>query len=293
MTWIVAAFIGATAAAGIYLLILELLPTEPSPSHAIARMSGTDRPTIIRAPSTDTKDRVGGWLETRIPEHYLLRITPSAADLELIGGSRTSLLGEKALAMVLGLFALPVLALVLSPLGLPLTLPAALTLAFVVAGFVLPDLEAKAKAKAARADFARAVTAYLELIAIERISGSGATQSIKDAARVTDSWPFQRITYALDHAQNAGHPAWQGLADLAEDIQVDELRDVANIMRSAASENAAVYAQLRARARSLRSSQLAREQESAAGATVVFTFPVFVLAGIFCAMLLYPMLQLL
>jgi Flp pilus assembly protein TadB len=293
MTWIIAAVIGATAAAGIYLLILELLPTEPSAAHAIARMSGTDRPTITRAPSTDTKDRVGGWLETRVPEQYLQRVTPSAADLELIGVSRTSLLGEKALAALLGLFALPLLAMVLSPMGLPLTLPAVLTLAFVVGGFIAPDLEAKAKAKTARADFARAVTAYLELIAIERISGSGATQSIKDAARVTDSWPFQRITYALDHAQIAGHPAWRGLADLADEIQVDELRDVANIMRTAASENAAVYAQLRARARSLRSSQLAQEQERAAASTVVFTFPVFLLAAIFGAMLLYPMLQIL
>lgn len=293
LPWLLPATIGALLGLGVYLLVRGLVPAEPDAQRVIARMSGADRPVDVaddEAPSGSV--RVGTWLQRRIPRDVLARVMPSNADLELVGRHPTTVMGEKVLAAVGAMLVGPLLALLnaMLGLGLPGSIPVGLMLVFTVGAFFLPDIEIRTKAKAARAEFGRAVTAYLELIAVERISGSGATQAVEGAARVAKSWPFERITQVLNQARWAGISSWQALDELATELDAPELHDVADIMRMAGSEDASVYDQLRARARSLRSSQLALEQQRAAEDSNRMTFPVTCTAFVFLGMLLYPMI---
>lgn len=292
-TWLLPAALGALIGIGLYLLVSRVVPARPDPDAVMARLTGTDRPVVIVTESdADARVRTGAWLQRRVPVAELSRIVPDRADLDIVGRDLTSVLGEKVLCAAAALVLGPVLTLLTVVAGLPFSpaLPLGGALVVTVGAFFAPDLQVRVTASRARAEFARAVTSYLELIAIDRISGAGATQATEGAAKVARSWPFRRIVEALDTARWAGVSAWQGLDDLADQVGVPELHDVAQIMRQAGNEDSAVYDQLRARARSLRSTQLALEQQRAAEESNRMTFPVTATAFVFMGMLLFPLL---
>lgn len=293
--WVIPAVAGALVGLGIWVLVVGVA-RRPAPDvhRAIARMSGTDGAVVIaEGAESERVRRLGVWATRRLSPKAFVRIMPAPADLELVGKDPGDVLGEKLLAGVLGLAVGPILTLM--KVGLDVPVPTSLSVAGALvigaAAFFAPNFDVRAKARALRTDFGRAVTAYLELIAVERISGSGATQAIEGAARVADNWPFARIQEALDEARWSGVASWTALEALAAEIDAQELRDVADIMRMAGAEDASVYDQLRARARALRSAQLAGEQQRAAEDSNRMTFPVTATAFVFLAMLLFPMLS--
>lgn len=292
LPWLLPAIAGALVGSGVFLFVRHLVPAEPDFAKVAARISGTDVTRVEVPTDADPYARIGGFLQRRLTTAQLARILPSHADLDLVGKTSTQVLGTQIVSALIALVLLPFAGL-FSMLGvaIPMAPAAGVTLLLAALAFFAPGLEVRSAAKSARADFSRAVVAYLELIAIERISGSGATQAIDGAARVAKSWPYLRITEALDNARWAGESPWNGLEKLAEELQVRELRDVADIMRMAGSQDAAVYVQLRARARSLRSSQLTREQERAAEDSTRMTIPVTATAFVFVGMLLFPMIM--
>ena len=89
-------------------------------------------------------------------------------------------------------------------------------------------------------------------------------------------------------AQLTGTSPWQGLAQLAAELRVPELGDVADIMRLSGEDGAAVYATLRARAASLRSALLTDAAAEANAASEHMIMPVAVLGVAFMALLGYP-----
>lgn len=292
LPWILPALFGTAVGTGVFLVVRSLVPAEPDFAKVTARISGTDVAKVEVSPDADVYTRLGGLFQRHLTTGQLMRILPAPADLDLVGKTSTQVLGTQVSAALVTLTLLPAAALFrMLGLAIPLAPAAGVTLLLAAVAFFAPALEVRAAAKTARADFSRAVVAYLELIAIERISGSGATQAVEGAARVAKSWPYQRMAEALDSARWAGQPPWDALQALGEELQVRELRDVADIMRMAGSQDAAVYDQLRARARSLRSSQLSREQERAAEDSTRMTIPVTATSFVFVGMLLYPMMM--
>jgi Flp pilus assembly protein TadB len=294
-TWLIPALFGAIIGLGLLLLIRPHVPAQPRLTSALDRLSGADRPQVLSpAARADTSagGRVGAWTQRHVSLHP--RLLPSASDLDLAGKQVHTVLGEKVLFSLAILVAGPLLMVLTSllGLGLPPLAPVGVTLAAAAGAFFLPDLQIRDQAKAAREEFSRAVAAYLELLAIERISGAGATQATEGAARVAQSWPFQRITEALERARWAGHSPWQALDDLGDETAVPELHAVANIMRMAGQEDSAVYDQLRSRAKSMRNSHLAKEHKRANEDSVRMSIPVTCTALVFMAMLVFPMLLL-
>ena len=55
----------------------------------------------------------------------------------------------------------------------------------------------KDDAKAARKEFGRALASYIDLVALERNSGSGPRQAMEIAANIGDSWVFRRLAEEL------------------------------------------------------------------------------------------------
>lgn len=290
--WPFAIATGAVCGFGVFFLIREFLPTRPSLQGVVDRLMSQEQPVAldVEPGSTALIERAGTWVSTRVPVRVLALAGPTRADLDLIGRPVTSHYGEKALSALVGLIAVPVLAVGLALVGLamPTVIPAGVGVALAIGAWFLPDMAAKSRARAARATFRRAVSTYLELLAIERASGTGVNQATVAAAEVAKSWPFKRILQALELARWHGQTPWAALRALAGTTGVVELADVADILEQAGREGSAIHDQLESRAAAMRDAQLDAEQQIAHDATVRMTIPGTLTVLVYFLALLIP-----
>jgi len=267
-----AVLFGATGGLGVTLIVRELLPSDPQLASALDRLTptriGLDAPAVQEPAAGDgstgaLEHRVGIWAQRYLVDAPFVRIPTKELLLLRIPVARH--LGQKVLMAVLGLLFPAVFIVVTAAAGyaLPIALPAVFALVLAAVLFVVPDLDVRRKAAAAREEFARATSAYLDLTALERAAGAGATQSLEQAATVGDSWVFVRLREQLIRARLSGTPPWDGLHDLATELNLPELSDLADIMRLSGEEGAAVADTLRARSRGLRAALLTKEQTRA------------------------------
>jgi Flp pilus assembly protein TadB len=293
--WAVAT--GLVAGLGLFLVVRELLPSTPRLQSALDRLSGDDKvePITVSDGGEQTATQrytqtFGAWAQRRLPVAVLGRWGPTRSDLDLIGKTATDHYGEKALGTVITLVAVPFLGLCvgLMNLGMPVSVPLGASLVFALGAWFLPDLDARGKAKRARQEFSRAVSTYLELLAIERISGAGATQATFAAAQVAGSWPFRRIAAALERSRWEGQPPWVALRELGKEVEVDALGEVASIVELAGTQGSAIHDQLQSKAAAMRDSQLDVEQQLAHDATVRMTVPGTMTVFVYFLMLIFP-----
>lgn len=285
---------GATGGLGLALLVRELMPAQPQLTAALDRLAppqasaAGDEPTGDTASTRALETRVG-LLAQRHLSGLPLQAVPDR-ELALLRIPVARHVGQKVLLALIGLL-FPVLftALALAVgVALPLALPALSSLVLAAVLFLLPDLEVRRKAAAAREEFARATSAYLDLTALERAAGAGATQALEQAATVGDSWVFVRLREQLIRARLSGTAPWDGLHELATELALPELSDLADIMRLSGEEGAAVADTLRARSRGLRTALLTKEQTRANEDSERMVVPVAVLGLIFLMLLGAP-----
>jgi Flp pilus assembly protein TadB len=293
-----AVLLGATGGLGATLIVRELLPSDPQLAAALDRLAptriGADAPAVDEPAAADgsrtggLEHRVGIWAQRYLADAPFVRIPTTELLLLRIPVARH--LGQKVLMALLGL-AFPAVFLLLTAAAgaaLPIALPAVSALVLAAVLFVVPDLDVARKAVAAREEFARATSAYLDLTALERAAGAGATQSLEQAATVGDSWVFVRLREQLVRARLSGRPPWDGLHELSHELGLPELTDLADIMRLSGEEGAAVADTLRARSRGLRAALLTREQTRANEESERMVIPVALLGLIFLVILGAP-----
>ncbi len=283
---------GGAAGGGAALLAAGLLPAQPQLRAALERLAPPRGPRPVPAAAAQgwqarLEEALGRRLARRAGSS-LLRLP--AAELALLRVAPVRFLGSKALLALVGLGFPPLAGLVLALLGLqlPVLVPAGVSVGLAAGLWLLPDTEVRRRAAAAREEFARAVTAYIDLTALERAAGSGATQALEHAASVGDSWVFVRLREELALARYAGTPPWDRLGELAAELAVPELADVADIMRISGEEGAAVYDTLRARSRGLRAALLSAEQAAANEQSERLVVPVAALGLVFLLLLGVP-----
>jgi hypothetical protein len=88
----------------------------------------------------------------------------------------------------------------------------------------------------------------------------------------------------------AGLTSWDGLRDLATDLDLGDLAEMADIMRLSSSEGASVYRILRAKARSMREGLLLKDLTKANETNEKMSLPVSVLGIVFLTILIAPAL---
>lgn len=219
-----------------------------------------------------------------------LRLSRHGADLALTGTTATRMAGEKIGYALLGLV-FPALLngiLVVAGISLPVVVPAALSLALAAGLSFLPEVELRRRARAARVQMRRTVCTYLELVALERAADAGAVESLERAAAIGTGPGFSHIQDALLRARLEGRTPWLQLAQLADELRVPELGDVADIMRLSGEDGAAVLSTLRARAASLRTSLLQADVTEANEASERMSIPVALLGVAFMVLLGFP-----
>lgn len=282
--------LGGGIGAGLYLIIRALTPAQPALPAAISRLTATTSDQISSLPPADLQERLGVWTE-RVVTQLPMIVTPDR-DLALIGWSTRKFYGQKALASLVG-FAFPAvisLAAYLAQISLPIPVTLGVMLILAVVFFFLPDIEVRQRAASQRTHYRRIIAAYVDFVALARISGAAATQAMSDAARVGDNELFVRIQQMIERSRLRGTSAWNDLRELGDEIGVKELHEIADIVRLSGEEGASIWENLRSHAHSMRNAQLRTEQGAANARSESMTIPLTVLVFAFVGLLLAPSL---
>jgi hypothetical protein len=281
---------GMLVMAGVAVFIWWASPAEPDLADAFDRISPHHStpalPSLVAGGGTE---RAGLWAIRRLPSSW---VRVPATDLAVLRKSLTSLYGDKLAFVGLAALAVPLLSWLISwTVPMPITVPVVATLAGMVGGWFLPDLNVRQDAAKARAEFSRALGAYTDLVALERHGGgSGSRQAMELAAEVGDTWPFRRVSEELAHSRFSGHQPWDALHHLADDLALTDLDDLADIMRLCGEEGAPVYDTLRARSAASRNAMLTHDLSQANEVGERMFIPASITAVIFLAILIVPAL---
>lgn len=291
MTGLQAALLfGALIGLGVAVMIYQLFPAQPDLADVLSRLSPPARRPAgaVVSATPDTEERLGIWAERTLPARLLG--APPARDLAVLRKTPAQFYGRKVLFGVLGLVLPALLTGFFTLIGIrvPFVVPAGATLTLSAVLFLMPSRDIRQEAAKARSDFARALSAYIELCALERNAGAGASVALANAAQVGDSWVFRKISEELARSRYNGQPPWDALKVLADDLGLPELTDVADIMRLANDESSEVYRQLRARSASARSALLSSELAQANVVEERMYLPASFLGLVFLALLMAP-----
>ena len=284
---------GALVGLGVALLIWRLVPAEPDLRDALDRLSPNHSrrtPATASTAAADTTERLGLWGIKTLPAGMWAR-TPTR-ELAILRKPLSRFYGEKILYALLGLVIPPLLTMLFNTFdaGLPLFVPVFASIALAAVMFLLPDYNARDDARRARAEFSRALGAYIDLVALERHNGAGPRQAMEAAATIGDSWVFTRLSEELARTRWSGLTPWEALRSLADELGLPELDDLADIMRLSGEEGAQVYASLRARSAAMRTAMLNTEKARANEVAERMTIPMSLLGVIFLAILVTPAL---
>lgn len=289
---------GAIIATGVAVIIYSLVPATPelrsfldhlSPSTPTAPAGVSTSPT---GASSGT-DQIGLWMMRTLPTGWL---APSRADLAILRKPLHQFYGEKVLFGAAGLF-LPLvvatfaaLAGVMFGFSFPLYLPIGLSLAAAVGLSFIPDYNVRSDAAAARKSFRHALAIYIDLVSMQRRRNAQPRQAMETAAAAADSWVLLRLREVLTRSKLTGDYPWDALTDLGTELDLPDLVEVADIMRLAGDDHAAVYDQLRARSAAMRDALRAEDLSDANSAGVRLWVPTTTLGLIFIMILGVPVI---
>jgi hypothetical protein len=169
----------------------------------------------------------------------------------------------------------------------PLVFPAGASLLLAGALWIAPSREVKQKAVQARTEFRAALRVFLTLVGLERQARGAPTEALEEASREWRSWPFRLLHTEIIRAELAGHQPWEGLKQLGDRLDVDELRNLGDIV-STAADGAAIFDTLLAESRNLQHRYLTDQEAAANAASEKLVQPVALLAIAFMMLVLAP-----
>lgn len=281
---------GAALVAGVWLAVCGLLPRPVRLDDALQVLDGSETSQVRRrsAALVDDPDSRLEQLGARLYNRWRLPLSEeTAAQLVLKGRSIGDFFAEKLLLGATGLV-LPLLVALLQ-LGLgeaSSPLPVLWSILGAVGGFLLPDLTLRRQGRDTRSDAAEALTAFFDLVTLERLANLSATQSLHAAAALSDAPLFVRIRGALEHARLQQRAPWGDLRELGRDLGLPALGDIADVM-ALDEQGAALSGALQARVKELRDAQLMdakiAAQQVSERMTLWMVLPVMVFALIFLA----------
>lgn len=264
--------VGCAMGAAVFALVALLRPPAPDPLVLLARFDAAQLsppygpPMLPDASSAaGIETRLGRWLATELARRGI-GLRSLRQDLALTGQRFEAAMGRKVLlgcgGFVLGLL----IAILLGTVGLPLPpgAPVVVSALFAVGFFLLPDVDARSAAHKRRAEFRRALGAYLDWVSLQMSGRAAAEQALPDAAKLGGGWPLALIRHTVAAAIRSGQDVWVALGELGERIGVAQLRELGALVQLVAHDGAQVRDTLTARAASLRNEELA-DAEGTAG----------------------------
>jgi pilus assembly protein TadC len=290
-----AALGGSVLTLGILLVLARALPAHVDLADAVGRFTPPRHPVRTEntgdrsaTPHPDGTHRLGLWAARTLPP--ALWTWAPTRDLALLQIPLVRFYGDKTRFAIVGALTVPFLIAPLAFFDVHVPVAVALGGAILVAGaaFFLPDYNAADQAKRARQEARRALTAYVDLVALERAAGSMVGQAMQNAATVARSWVFTRIAQELDQSQWSGVPPWTALKNLADDLGLPELHDVADILEMSGTESTSAYETLQARSAAMRAAILNDDLADANATSERMTIPATLLVAVFIVLIGTP-----
>lgn len=284
--------LGAALGGALCLLVYALVPPRPRLATVVGRFERQRARQAAHTPSTAEagwRSRLGRWMVTTLAQRGIA-LTKLRSDLALADKTLEAHLVRKAGYALLGLLLPSAFTAVLLAGGLtpPLTLPALGGLILAVAFFWLPDLAVAQQAEQRRHELRRALSCYLDLVAMSLAGGRGVPEALPTSAKIGTGWAFELLKSTLEHARYVGSTPWAALAELGERTGMQELQDLGGALLLVADDGAKVRASLTARASTQRRRQLAEAEGAAAKADQSIQMAQVVLAVGFLLFLGYP-----
>lgn len=286
----VTALLGAGVGLGIWVAGRAIV-SRPVP--LAAALAGLRRPPAMSAVTTDSVaglERRLGRFSLRVVQAFGVDVSTRAIDLKLAGQSEGRYAFDKLVGAVGGAGMPLVVGLGLGAVGLVLPVAGILGFALVgvLAGWLFPDFALRDAAGRRRRAFRHALSSYLDLVNVITAGGGGIQTALYTAAESGDGWAFAAIRRALDRARLTNRSPWATFAELADELDVPELAELAASVALAGSHGAKIRASLAAKADTLRGHQVAETEAAAESATEQMTVPIAVLLFGFLVFVAYP-----
>lgn len=276
---------GMLLAGGLVALAVACAPVTP---HLADTLNGLGGPghvvvTSTRATTGITRsDRLGAWLYRVSPIPLTAR---QRQNLQIRNKPVTEFFAEKGVMALVGALCPGLIATAWWLLGdWPPALPGLFALLGALIGYMVPDLMLRGGAKTVRSDAGEALLMFIDLVTLERLSNASATQALHHAADLSDIPLFAQIRAALERARLEQQSPYAELRRLADQLDLPELTDVADVMQLDES-GAALSGSLRARVRELRDAHFTSAQTDANAIseqmTIYMTIPALIFGLIF------------
>lgn len=270
---LILAVLAALAFGGAVLFFVAAFrPSLPNLSDLFVALERPLQPTALTSRGRPESATATGSVMERVGRTRLFRNVPGPAipysDLDLLGLTADRFVGYQVSAAGVCLMFPALVGAASNTFGLPMsmTLPLMLGVALAIGGWYFPHYAVRQDAKAARERFGRAVTSYIDLVVLERLSGAGVASAVVEASHVARAPLFVRIRETLLRRRLERQPPHVALRQLADSIDLPELRDLADTLTIAARDSPVTEA-LRAKARTIRNEFLARDVERAGRAS--------------------------
>jgi tight adherence protein C len=288
---------GAVAGIGLLLLVFVLVRPRPGVGATLARIDAGRRSqqamtaTAAGARTDGRLDRMKLTVGQRIEAEATARgwaFPRTRTDLAVMNRTFATHMGTKVLLALFGLIWFPLI-LLLVGIGAG-AVPAIVGIGAAVVFFMLPDVQLHREAESRRRDFRHVMGSFLDLVAMNLAGGRGLPEALMAASSIGEHWAMIRIRQSLSNARIVGATPWEGIANLARDLGIEELRDLASALALAGDEGAKIRASLMSRAESLRRKELADVEGRAGESSQSMLLAQMLLALAFLVFLLYPAL---
>lgn len=273
---------GVLVAVGVWAIAGYFVPAHPRLGDALKVLDGR-----VQAPSATAigTDRLGAWARARFPGAVDERV---GRQLQLRGLSVNRFYTYKVIGAVAGLVLPGLIGLILLvTTGASLLFPALAGLLLALFGFFVPDIVVGRGAASTATDATESLLTFVDLVTLERLANSSATQSLHAAAAVSDQAVFVSIRDSLQRSRLEQRAPFAELKRLGEELELPALCDIADVMKLDDS-GASLSGALRARVKELRDAHLTQAKIEAAAVTERMTFLMVIPSLIFGLLFLIP-----
>lgn len=290
--------LGALIGVGILLLVLAVDRRPLAGPAALTRLD-MDRQRFRRETLLTRDDRyagesmrlrqVGGRIRETLEARGLKVPASVRADLAITGKSVENHIAMSLIGAAVGLLLPIVGASVLTLVGVEVGLvPVWAGLVFAALGAVVPTLRLNQQGGERRRDFRHVVSSFLDLVAMNLSGGRGVPEALESASSISTTWGFAMIRDTLRNARLQGITPWAALGRLGDELQIDELRDLAAALGLVAEDGAKVRESLFARSDSMRQRELADSEGRAQARSQSMLVAQLLLCVGFLLFLIYP-----
>lgn len=289
----VTALLGAGVGIGVWMITRALRPNVQPLGPALDALNRSSPGSDIGQAGPDPVHPRVGAVARRVVGALGGDLERHAVAMRLAGRTPARLAVDKLVGATGGLLTPLLVAAGLAIVGIRLPLVAVIGFAAFAAmgGWFLPDFALRDAAEKRQKAFRHALSSYLDLVNVIIAGGGGIQTALYTAAEAGDGWAFASIRRALDRARLTGRSPWDTFTDLARDLDVPELAELAASVALAGSHGARIRASLAAKADTMRGHQVAETEAAAEAATERMTIPVAVLLFGFLLFVAYPAVQ--